>query len=135
ATRGVVEAFLFALRDDRDVQEAAIRAAERFQEFQPDALPLLLEALGGGSAVVAYGVSRILSAVGRQERTSSAPREDLLTALAATIRGRGSRRHVYRFVGCGADEKNGVRIARFGRLDQAFYRAILEITGVIRPTG
>ena len=49
-TPGVVKAFLFALRDDRFVQEAAIQSTERFQEVRPDALSLLLTSLYDDSA-------------------------------------------------------------------------------------
>jgi hypothetical protein len=128
----VIKAFLFALRDDRAIQEAAIQSAERYQELRPDALAPLLGALHDDSAVVAYGVSRMLSAIGRQERIQSDHRNEILSALAAALRDRRSRRGVYLYTGSGNDDGNdAVRIVRVDRLDRAFYRAILEITGVV----
>lgn len=126
---------LFALRDNRHVQEAALQATERFLEIRPDALARLTQALYDESAVVAYGAARMLASICRNERLDAAKREDVLQALATAMQDRRAQRGIYRFVGSGSNEENPVQIGYFGRLDQKFYEAILEITGVVATRG
>ena len=79
-------------------------------------------------------MSRILSAIGRQERIKPAHRDDILNALATAMRDNRSLRGIYRFIGDGSNDDKAARVGWFGRLDQAYYKAILEITGVIGIT-
>ncbi|HZZ79981.1 MAG TPA: hypothetical protein VFE62_15790, partial [Gemmataceae bacterium] len=128
-TKRTVEAFLFALRDDMHVQETALQATERLT-LSPEMRASVLQALDDDSAIVAAGAARMLSVIGRQERTPAPVRQEFLAALAAAIQDRKARRAVYRFTGHGNKEEDAIRVGRFGRLDQEFYQAVLHITGV-----
>jgi hypothetical protein len=122
---------LTALRDNRYVQRAAIAATARFLDYRPVGLSLLIDALQNRSAVVVEGAARMLRAICRNERLESVQRDLILSALAAAIRDRASRRGIYRLLGNGKDGDDAVRCRTLGRLDLALYDAMLEITGLI----
>lgn len=127
----VVEAMLFAMRSDRHSQDAAIESAGRFIEFRTSSLAKLITALDDPSAVVASGAARMLVAVCRNETMTLEQRNRILEALVQAAQRWQAQRGIYRFVGNGDNQDNAVRTGYFGRLDQVFHQAILEITGLI----
>ena len=126
----VVEFLESALRDVHDVQTAALQTARRLRHIDEGILPRLLENLYHPNASLAYATGQVLSAFGRNEKLRPQQRQTILGALADAVRDPRSQRGVYFMTGSGwKDDPH--RVSFFTRLDQAFYKVLLEIAGVV----
>ena len=120
-TPAVAGALLAALRDAGRVQQDALAAAERFRLAEGDIVPALAAALQEESAATAYAAAQVLAALGRSAQ-AAAHRPAIIEALAAALRDARSRRGVYVL-----DKEQ--KIKYLGRLDEAFYRVLVQVTG------
>jgi hypothetical protein len=127
ATPAVAAALGGALRDAAVVQDAAVRAAERFVQID-EALDAFVAMLSDDSALTAYGAARLLSALGRSDRRPAAQRRRIVAALAEALNGPLGWRSTYRLLGRGT-EQEPARIVRGPRLERALHQALLEVGG------
>jgi hypothetical protein len=130
-TPGVVDALFEGLRSAKFMQRAALDSIGRFRSFEGNILPPLLDGLQHQSAITAYGTARLLSVYARSERVKPEQRRMIIEALTNAIRHPRSRQAVYMLEGTGNDNENPVRIRKETQLDQAFYQAVLEISGML----
>jgi hypothetical protein len=119
---------LFALGDDRDVQDAAVEAIEHLS-FRDDMRASLVDALGSESTSVAAGAAQMLSVIAGHERTSNEVRNEILHALIDAV-GHMPSRGIYQLTGSGSNAFERVSITRLGSLGQELYRAVLQVAGL-----
>jgi hypothetical protein len=127
-SKPAVDALLFALGDDRDVQDTAVEAIEHLT-FRDEMRTSLVGALASSSTRVAAGAARMLSVIAGHERTSNEVRNEILNALIDAV-GRMPSRGIYQLTGSGANASEPVSITRLGTLDQELYRAVLQVAGL-----
>jgi hypothetical protein len=124
-----LDALQQALLDDHYVREAAIETLTRLQRIEGEVVDSLIKRLDDQSATVAYTSARVLSLLGRSDKTKPQQRQHILMALADAVRSSQSQRGIYTISGTGADQTSHLRLFYQGRLDQAFFQALLEVSG------
>ncbi|NEO33820.1 MAG: signal transduction protein with Nacht domain protein [Symploca sp. SIO3C6] len=126
-----LDALQQALLDDHYVREAAMETLTRLQRIEGEVVDSLIKRLYDQSATVAYTSARVLSLLGRSDKTKPQQRQRIITALADAVRASQSQRGIYTISGTGADQASHLRLFYQGRLDQAFFQALLEVSGVL----
>jgi hypothetical protein len=124
-----LDALQQALLDDHYVREAAMETLTRLQRIEGEVIDSLFKRLYDQSATVAYTSARVLSLLGRSDKTKPQQRQRILAALADAVRSSQSQRGIYSVSGTGADQTSHLRLFYQGRLDQAFFQAVLEVSG------
>ncbi|MBD2233720.1 CHAT domain-containing protein [Phormidium tenue] len=124
-----LDALQQALLDHQYVREAAMETLTRLQRIEGEVVDSLIKRLYDQSATVAYTSARVLSLLGRSDKTKPQQRHRILTALADAVRSSQSQRGIYTVSGTGADQDSYLRLFYQGRLDQVFFQAVLEVSG------
>ncbi|MBE9127016.1 MULTISPECIES: CHAT domain-containing protein [unclassified Coleofasciculus] len=124
-----LDALQQALLDDQYVRETAMGTLTRLQRVEGEVVDRLIERLYDQSATIAYTSARVLSLLGRSDKTKPQQRKYILMALADAVRSSQSQRGIYTISGTGADQESHLRLFYQGRLDQAFFQALLEVSG------
>jgi hypothetical protein len=130
-TTNTVNALQEALLDDYEVERAAIETFTRMRRIEGNMLDQLFEQLDDDSAKVAYTSAQILSLLGRSERTKPEQRKLILKKLADAVRSPNSNRGLYEMIGTGQGSDSFLRLSYQGKLNQAFFQALLEVSGVL----
>ena len=127
----VVEALQHALHDVYDVQNGALAAMIRFQDFTQDNafLQKVLDDLYHKSPVNAYIMAQVLKIIGRNDTLSEEKLKWIVDSLVAAIDDPRSKRHVYIMDGNGAKSFR-FNIRHMGRLDELFFETLTHITGL-----
>ncbi|HYC87799.1 MAG TPA: hypothetical protein VEO54_01190 [Thermoanaerobaculia bacterium] len=127
-SRETVDAFLFALGDDRDIQDAAVDVIARLP-LRSDMIQALVRTLDSENPGVVRGAARMLAVIASDDRTSRTARDEILQALVQGVE-RSRLRGIYQLAGTGTNATEHVNLTRLGTLDQELYRAILHLTGL-----
>jgi hypothetical protein len=136
----VASAINAELSDVVDVQDAVLKAVERFRRIEGEVLPRLAESLLHPDASVAYATVLLFQALGLAATTSFEDRQRIMKLLADAIEDASSRREVYvlthdvKTVPLENGERsvidNGTVISHKGSLQSAMYRTLVQISGV-----
>lgn len=131
AGRETLAAMHSMLIDEQELQQVVIDSILRLRRIDHKLIGKLCEDLHHENAVVAYVSAQLLSTLGRSEQTQPQNRRFILEALAAAVRSPEAQRGVYRFSGTGEYEHDRrLRMMLESRLDHAFERALLEVSGM-----
>lgn len=120
-----------ALIDEQAVEQAAIETFTRIRQIEGDMLDQLVKQLDHDSAKVAYTSAQILSLLGRSDKTKPEQRKRILKELADAVRLPSSKRGIYQMIGTGSGSNSFFRLSYQGKLNQAFFQALLEVSGVL----
>ncbi|AFZ61343.1 caspase family protein [Anabaena cylindrica FACHB-243] len=130
-TTSTVNVLQDALFDEHEVELAVIETFTRIRRIEGDMLEQLFGKLYDDSAKVAYTSAQILSLLGKSERTKPEQRKKILQKLADAVRSPSSKRGIYETIGNGGSSDYFLRLSYQGKLNQAFFQALLEISGVL----
>ncbi len=123
-TLDVVPVLIAGFRENIEiVQQDAIRSAGHFQQVEAEVIESFIPHLTGESLVTAYGVARLLGAVGISPAADVAIlRPRILTALVEAIRHPNSQKEVKML-------KNNEELETKGMLVDTLYEELLRVTG------
>jgi len=130
-TTSTVNVLQDALFDEHEVELAVIETFTRIRRIEGDMLEQLFGKLYDDSAKVAYTSAQILSLLGRSERTKPEQRKEILKKLADAVRSPNSKRGIYEIIGTGSGDDSFLRLSYQEKLNQAFFQALLEVSGVL----
>ncbi|MES2112212.1 MAG: caspase family protein [Bacteroidota bacterium] len=91
----IVEVLKIATRDVFDVHNAVFDTASRFNKIDERVFPELVNGLYDESAMTAFTIGKLLTAVGRSDYTAPARRREILKALTDAARDARSQRLIH----------------------------------------
>lgn len=127
-TPQVVRALRAGLVDVGRVSQDVIQSTARFRRVRGSLVQELEAGLADESAMIAYGTAELLAALGRSQDVDSASRQAIAESLQRAIADPRSRRRIYVL-----DEDAGIKDR--GYLDEACFRALVQVTGTEGATG
>lgn len=126
-----IDALQHALYDVQDVQRAAVACITRLRHVEGSLIDRLIENLEHESTMRAYTSVRLLTVLGRSEYTPAEQRRRIVTAIARVLRTPRAQRGIYEMEGDGNSEDNFFKLGYLGRLDQALFQALIDMTQVL----
>lgn len=118
----VLPALRSALADCEPAREAAMEAALMFRIVDEKVLQELIQYLYDESSSLAFAAARLLTTLGRHDKTSTIGRKRILEALAEAVRDPRSRRPLHFDAGLAPAPE-------VSKLNDFFYNALLKVAG------
>ena len=119
-----------AFEDIGDVQVVALEMIQNIRNVDQTLIDPLLEMLNDKNASIAYTAAKILTTIGRNEKTSKDNRQKILKELSIIVENKDAKKGIFTLKKFGKGVTEGYNLDYIGQLDQALYQNIIEIMGI-----
>lgn len=130
-TPNIIYHLINCLKDDQEVKEAALRALDRFRNFEEGTLEVLLEKMGTESPYIAFGISHVLVSLYRSGKMNAIQRKLIREKLSQIVTNPDYNRGIFEFFGTGWKANNEqLQIRYTGRLNQKVYQQLIQMSEI-----